>query len=249
MGNKTAIQWTDCTWNPFQGCNKLSEGCMNCYMFSYKKRFKKNPTDIIRSSNQTFSSPLKWTEPAKVFTCSLSDFFIEEADPWRPEAWEIIRKTPHLTYQILTKRPERVRECLPDFWSDLKNVWLGVTVEKQKYLERIVPIAQVQPTVLFISVEPMLEPINIFDGVSGLLPWDEVIPAYRAIDWVICGGESGPGCRPMNIRWAESLMEQCKMAGQMESIPFFMKQISGVTKKQCAQIPEELMVREFPLAK
>lgn len=242
MGDKTAIQWADKTWNPWQGCRKVSEGCSNCYMFRDKKRFGQDPSKIIRSSQQTFNSPLKWKEPAKVFTCSWSDFFIEEADPWRPEAWEIIRKTPHLTYQILTKRPERVQNCLPDFWLGLRNVWLGVTVEKQKYLDRIVPLAQVKPTVLFISVEPMLEPISILHGVQGILRNDVINSSHRVIGWVICGGESGAGYREMGLSWAANLKNQCESV----KIPFFMKQVSGVTKKQCAKIPDDLMVREFP---
>lgn len=243
MSDKTAIQWADKTWNPCQGCRKVSEGCANCYMFRDKKRFGQDPSKIIRSSQQTFNRPLKWKEPAKVFTCSWSDFFIEEADPWRPEAWEIIRKTPYLTYQILTKRPERVQNCLPDFWPELKNVWLGVTVEKQKYLDRIVPLAQVKPTVLFISVEPMLEAISILHGVQGILHNDIIDSAHRVIDWVICGGESGPGYREMEWWWAANLKNQCEIA----KIPFFMKQVSGVTKKQCAQIPDDLMARAFPI--
>lgn len=213
-------------------------------MFRDKKRFGQNPEEVKRSAPATFNKPLSIHDPAKIFTCSWSDFFIEKADPWRPEAWDIIRRTPHLTYQILTKRPERVYECLPEFWEELKNVWLGVTVEKQKHLERVVPIARVSPTVLFVSIEPMLEPINIFYGVSGVSPWneDEVIPAHRAIDWVICGGESGPGNRGMNAFWAESLKHQCEIA----KIPFFMKQMSGVTKQQCGRIPPYLMTRELP---
>lgn len=245
MGDRTAIQWTDKTWNPGQGCKKVSEGCRNCYMFRDKKRFGQDPERIHRSSEKTFKLPLSWNKPAMVFVCSWSDFFLKEHDSWRPAAWEIIRKTPHLTYQILTKRAERVQDCLPSFWPDLKNVWLGVTVEKQKYLERIVPISQVKPSVLFISVEPMLEAISILHGVQGILNNDIINSAHRVIDWVICGGESGPGCRTMETWWAANLKNQCEIA----RIPFFMKQVSGVTKKQCGEIPEELMVREFPAVK
>ena len=211
-------------------------------MFRDKKRFGQNPEEIKRSTQATFNKPLSLNDPAKIFTCSWADFFVEEADPWRPEAWEIIRKTPHLTYQILTKRPDRVRNCLPDFWDELKNVWLGVTVEKQKHLDRIAPIAQVKPTVLFISVEPMLEAISILHGVQGILNNDIINSAHRVIDWVICGGESGPGYREMETWWAANLKNQCELS----RIPFFMKQISGVTKKQCAQIPEDLMERAYP---
>ena len=232
MSEQTAIQWTDKTWNPWQGCKKISEGCVNCYMFRDKERFGQNPEKIHKSSDKTFNSPLSWKDPAKVFICSWSDLFIKEADTWRPSAWEIIRRTPHLTYQILTKRPERIQQCLPDFWHDLKNVWLGVTVEKQRHVERITIAAETNPQVLFVSVEPMLEDIDLF-----------AMPApIKKINWVICGGESGPGYRPMSFSWAEALLNDCAICG----IPFFMKQVSGVTKKQCAQIPEILMVREWP---
>ena len=242
MADKTGVSWTNKTWNPWQGCQKVSDGCANCYMFREKKRYGQDPGKIIRSSQQTFNRPLKWNEPEKVFTCSWSDFFIKEADPWRQEAWDIIRKTPHITYQILTKRPERVQNCLPDYWTELKNVWLGVTVEKQRHLERIIPIAQVRPNVLFISVEPMLEAISIFYGVHGILYGDVINSAHRVIDWVICGGESGPGYRKMELWWAENLKNQCELS----KIPFFMKQVSGVTKKQCAKIPCNLAIQEFP---
>ena len=242
MNKKSNIQWTDYTWNPWHGCRKVSEGCQNCYMFLEKKRFGQNPKEVKRSAPATFNKPLSIHDPAKIFTCSWSDFFIKEADPWRPEAWDIIRRTPHLTYQILTKRPERVLESLPSFWPELKNVWLGVTVETQKHIERIVPVAQAKPTVLFISVEPMLEAISILYGVQGILDNDIINSAHRVIDWVICGGESGPRCREMETGWAETLKHQCNLS----KIPFFMKQVAGVTKKQCDKIPVELFSMEFP---
>lgn len=240
--NKSNIQWTDYTWNPWQGCRKVSAGCKNCYMFRDKKRFGQNPEEVKRSAPATFNKPLSIHFPAKIFTCSWSDFFISKADPWRDEAWDIIRQTPHLTYQILTKRPERVLNCLPYFWEELKNVWLGVTVEEQKHLERIIPIAKASPSVLFISVEPMLEPLNIFYGLNGVVKKNRINSAHRAINWVICGGESGAGHRELDTLWAESLKYQCRMS----RIPFFMKQMSGVTKQQCGKIPPYLMTREFP---
>src|SRR3990172_2238186 len=107
VGEKTAIAWTDKTWNPWMGCHKVSAGCKACYMYRDMPRYGKDPT-VVQRSKTTFADPLKWPDPAKVFSCSWSDFWIEEADPWRTEAWSIIRRTPHLTYQILTKRPARI---------------------------------------------------------------------------------------------------------------------------------------------
>lgn len=229
MADKTGISWTDKTWNPIQGCRKVSSGCLNCYMFREKKRYGQDPLDVHVSAQATFNSPLRWKEPAKVFTCSWSDWFIEEFDERRPEAWDIIRRTPHLTYQILTKRPERIIGNLP-IGGCPSNVMLGVTAENQEQWEKRVPILTALGMKNFVSVEPMLGPVEIspMDG--------------EMVDWVICGGESGPGFREMKKKWALSLKAQCKELG----IPFFFKQVSGSSKKKCAEIPEELVVQEFP---
>src|SRR3989304_5402627 len=126
--------------------------------------------EIRRSAPSTFKAPLKWKEPRKVFTCSISDFFIEEADTWRDEAWEIIRRTPHLTYQILTKRPERILDCLPDDWlafDAFENVWLGTSCENQRFVdERIAELLAVPASVHFLSCEPLLGPINLIEWIS-----------------------------------------------------------------------------------
>ena len=137
MGENSGIAWTNHTWNPWQGCHKVSAGCENCYMEREKLRYGQDPHVVKRSARQTFNLPLR-LDSGRVFTCSWSDFFIAEADEWRPEAWEIIRRTPHLIYQILTKRPERIAQCLPPDWGDgWKNVWGGVTVEAPDYYHRI----------------------------------------------------------------------------------------------------------------
>ena len=248
MGKNTTIAWTETvmpdgtlrpghTWNPWQGCRKVSPGCLNCYMYRDKKRYGQDPATVIRSKPNTFNSPLKWKEPAKVFVCSWSDFFIEDADPWREEAWEIIRNTPHLTYQILTKRPENIAGRLPPYWP-LKNVWLGVTAENQQTAnERLAVLLFDVPAVKrFVSVEPMVGPVDL--GHALCKAWsDGVATMGRYLDWVICGGESGPDARIMQTEWALSLKEQCAAAGT----PFFMKQMSAG-----APIPEELRGQEFP---
>lgn len=136
MTKNSLIQWTKLTWNPWHGCKKVSPGCKFCYMYRDKARYNQNPVIVQRSRQETFNSPLKWREPGFVFTCSWSDFFIDEADKWRQNAWDIIRRTPHLIYQILTKRPERIKQCLPPDWGDgWQNVWLGTSVENQKNIQ------------------------------------------------------------------------------------------------------------------
>jgi Protein of unknown function (DUF5131) len=131
MGKTTLIEWTNASWNPWQGCRKVSPGCKYCYMYRAKERYGQDPT-VVRRSKTTFTAPLTWTPPRvpwRVFTCSWSDFVIEEADAWRDEAWDVIRRTPHLTYQVLTKRPERLAGRLPWTTDPWPHVWLGVSVE------------------------------------------------------------------------------------------------------------------------
>lgn len=208
---KTKISWTDYTWNPWRGCRKVSAGCTNCYMFRDQKRYGKDPLEIVRAAPPTFNKPLSIKEPSKIFTCSWSDFFIEEADEWRDEAWEIIKSTPQHTYQILTKRPERIDPSFefPD------NVWLGVTVEGQKTESRLPILSGCKAKVKFISYEPALE---IMDFSAAF--------RYSKIDWVIAGGESGPGYRPADPDWFIWVQEQCKRYG----IPFWFKQHGGTKK-------------------
>lgn len=229
MGKDSKVQWTDASHGFWRGCQKVSAGCAHCYAERTMGRFGMDFEKVVRAKG--FSKPLSWKGTMKVFVNPWSDFFIEDADQWRDEAWDIIRRTPNLTYQILTKRPERVKRCLPSFWDELRNVWLGVTVEDDSQVGRIRIAANVNPVVLFVSVEPMLGPVSL----SGFRE-------HRKPDWIICGGESGPGFRNMNINAAIALKDQCRLLG----IPFFFKQISGVTKRKCAAIPSALMVREFP---
>lgn len=121
MGTRTGISWTDATWNPWQGCHKVSQGCKNCYMYAEKTRYGQQPATVLRSQPHTFNMPLRLKDPQRVFTCSWSDFFLEEADPWRDEAFAIMALTPHLTYQVLTKRPEQMYEYLMGKYDDLTD--------------------------------------------------------------------------------------------------------------------------------
>jgi len=239
MAQQTNIEWTESTWNPWKGCHKVSQGCKNCYMFREQHRWGNDPNVVTRTKK--FNEPLKWKEPRLIFTCSWSDFFIEEADKWRNEAWEIIRKTPQHTYQILTKRPERIRQCLPSF--ELPNVWFGVTVEDNKAVRRIEVLdRQLYNTNFylngrFISFEPLIERIDLSS-----LAWMAV--NNDLFNWMIVGGESGPNARPADMIWFMELLKLEKTCFK----PFFMKQLGGVVNKRdkMEDFPEDLRIREFP---
>lgn len=189
MGKDSSIEWTTHTYNPWRGCRKVSAGCARCYMFTEQGRRGIDPTQITRAREATFRSPLRWKEPAFVFTCSYSDFFIEDADPWRDEVWSIIRRTPHLTYQILTKRPENILDRLPSDWGDgYRNVWLLVSTENQEMLDKRVPIVREIPAVLHgISAEPLLGPLDLTDYL-GYCPecgshYLSMEPSWRGMWW------------------------------------------------------------------
>ncbi len=226
MGKESGIEWTEATWNPWHGCHKVSPGCAHCYMYRDKIRFGQKPDDVVRSRT-TFEAPLEWKEPKTVFTCSWSDFFIEEADEWRNEAWEIIRQTPQHTYQILTKRPGRILTHLPSGWP-LPNVWLGVSVENARFYWRIEQLRAVPASVRFLSLEPLLAPMPD-------LP-------LQGISWVIVGGESGPRCRPMKAEWVREIRNLCAR----QQVPFFFKQWGGAKKSVAGRILDGKCWDEMP---
>lgn len=212
MAENSLIEWTNATWNPWHGCIKVSPGCKNCYMYRDKKRYGQNAKDV-RKSKTTFYDPLRWEGGLLVFACSWSDWFIENADAWREEAWSIIRDTPQHTYQILTKRPERILKHLPSDWgAGWPNVWLGVSIESQDYVYRKDILADVPAQVRFISAEPLLGPVHLGQ--------------MDRIHWIITGGESGPKARPMELDWARSIRDQCVQA----NVPFFHKQNGGTAR-------------------
>jgi protein gp37 len=242
MSDRSLVQWTGATWNPWQGCRKKSDGCKFCYMFRDKERYGQDPKHVHRSSRATFDAPLKWQREAErgdrvghdrfVFTCSWSDWFIEEADgPWRDDAWAIVKACPSLTFQILTKRPERMAGNFPSDWgSGYPNAWGGVSVENQAMADERIPILLGEPWSLrYLSVEPLLAAVNL-----GL--WRVAIPKHREhwpaekVDnfWCIAGGESGNTtgkyrARPCDLAWIRSVVEQCRAAG----VPCFVKQLGS----------------------
>ena len=246
---ETLIEFCDLTYNPWQGCHKLSLGCRFCYMFRDKMKYGQEPNRVVRSKDPTFYKPLKWHEPKLVFTCSWSDFFISEADAWRDEVWEIIRATPHLTYQIITKRPERILDNLPDDWGDgYPNVWLGVTVENNATRHRLRTLSEIPAAVRFISFEPLLENLDL-DGYM------QILTQYYG--WGILGAESGNDnglyrYRPCQVEWLEHLVDVCRRT----DVAVFVKQLGthlhnelGLRDRHARDIeefPESLKIREFP---
>ena len=215
MADSTLISWTNHTWNPFIGCTKVSPGCKHCYAETLIERMGGDFT-ILRKT-KTWGDPGKWQRSCEragrqdlVFTCSMSDFFHPQADQWRSAVWKIIKDTPSLIYQILTKRPERIVENLPPDWNaGYANVWLGISVESPKYLGRMDVLRRVPAAVHFISAEPLLEDISSEVNLDN-------------IQWVIVGGESGPGYRGMPHEWARRLLTRCRT--HSPAIPFFFKQ-------------------------
>lgn len=217
MSDKTIIAWTQHTFNPWRGCTHVSPGCDNCYMFAGQRRWGRDPTVVVRTN--TWGDPVKWNREARdagridrVFTCSWSDWFHSAADAWRDEAWRLLDDTPHLDYQILTKRAKRIERHLPKDWGEdgYGNVWLGVSVESPAFLNRIDILRDIPAVVRFLSIEPLLEDVGKLD--------------LRGIDWVIVGGESGPGFRDMPHEWAISIRDQCRDAG----VAFFFKQSANL---------------------
>lgn len=217
MGNtKTAIEWTDCTWNPVTGCDKVSAGCANCYAEAIANRFKgtKGFPDGFALTlkpnrlNDNFGKGIK-----KIFVNSMSDIFHEKIPLiYIEQIFESIRKKPQHIFQILTKRHQRLVELAPSLtWH--KNIWMGVSVENQKYIERIEYLKKVPASVKFLSCEPLLGPLDM--NLTG-------------IDWVIVGGESGSNHRLMQSEWVEGIHEQCINYG----VPFFFKQWGGSTPKK-----------------
>lgn len=248
MGITSKIEWTDATWNPWMGCHKVSQGCKNCYMYREQIQYGNDPS-LIRRSKTTFTAPLKWREPKRVFTCSWSDFFIEEADEWRGEAWDIIRQTPNHTYQILTKRPENIAARLPHDWGDgWPNVWLGVSAEDQDNADRRISyLLRTPASIRFVSCEPLLGPIDILKASLSEPPDYDFVEVFHPrqtyrIDWVIVGGESGPKARTMNPYWARGLRDQC----QTSNIPFFFKQWGCFKKRDDDRLLDGQLWEEFP---
>ena len=238
----TKIEWADEVWNPVTGCTPISEGCQNCYAWRMANRLRGRcgyPADDpfrVTLHPERLGEPLRWKEPRRVFVCSMGDLFHEDVPRWmRFEVMDIILQAKQHTFLILTKRPANMKEFFEWYYSKagrtietIKNLWLGVTAENQQRADERIPILlQIPAAVRFVSVEPMLGPVDLSlsDGVdlsmsvgTGLKPGKSYL--INSLDWVICGGETGPNARSMHPDWVRSLRDQCVEAG----VPFFFKQ-------------------------
>lgn len=249
MGQASKIQWTDATWNIARGCSKVDADCKFCYMYreSYAgTRF--NPSVVIKTKT-VFDLPLRLTnEPQRIFTSSLTDFFHEGCDDFREEAWSIIRKCPQHTFQILTKRPERIMEYLPKDWGyGYPNVWLGTSVGSQKGMIRLEQLKFIPAKLRFISFEPLHEQLDLNIDLTTLFQFK----------WAIIGGESGNETgryryRKCEFEWISEMMRTLQGVG----ISVFVKQLGTHLAKtmnlkdrhggHIDEWPEELRIREFP---
>ena len=217
----TAIEWTDATWNPVTGCSKVSSGCAHCYAETLSLRFgwskkpwtPENAAENVILHPERLRKPLLWREPRMVFVNSMSDMFHELVPfDYVDRVWETMRATPQHTYQVLTKRPERMLEYA-ESREPLRNVWLGTSIENDRHAFRAGVLSQIKGHVLFVSAEPLLGPLPSLD-----LYW---------IDWLIVGGESGNGHRPMQAEWVRDLCDRAAASGTA----FFFKQWGGRTPK------------------
>ena len=245
MARGTRIEWCTASWNPWYGCDRVSPGCAHCYAAAWAKRTGRSFA-VQRAAASTFVAPQRWSQPEIVFTCSLGDFFHEDADEWRGDAWGVIRTTPQHTYLILTKRTELIADRLPSDWP-LPNAWLGASVESQKQMHRLLDILKIPAAGRFLSMEPLLGPVDL--GLLGTLPKKLTGGSYELVcdrlHWVVVGGESGPEWRPMKPEWVWSVRGQCEVA----EIPFFFKQWGGHPDKRGgdAALLDGELVRESPL--
>jgi protein gp37 len=228
MADRSAIEWTEATWNPVTGCDQVSAGCDHCYALTLAARLKamgspKYQTDGdprtsgpgfgIRIHYDELAAPQRWRRSRLVFVNSMSDLFHPKVpSEFIASVFNVMASTPQHTYQVLTKRPKRARTLLRDH-SMAPNVWIGVSVEEDQYTDRIQVLRDIPAAVRFLSCEPLLGPLPSLD--------------LTGIDWVIVGGESGPDARPMREEWATEIRNRCATAG----VRFFFKQWGGRTPK------------------
>jgi len=223
VSDRSAIEWTDATWNPVRGCTKISPGCVHCYAETFAERFRGvqgHPYEQgfdLRLVPEKLKEPLRWRASRMVFVNSMSDLFQRDVpDDFIVNAATVMKTADWHTYQVLTKRSDRLAALLETKLRDAAacpHIWWGVSVENRKHgLPRVEHLRSAKAAVRFLSIEPLIEDLGVID--------------LTGIHWVIVGGESGPGARPMKREWVVSLRDQCKAA----SVPFFFKQWGGVRK-------------------
>jgi protein gp37 len=236
MAQNSKIEWTECTWNPVTGCSKISPGCKHCYaermalrlqamgQLNYRNGFN------VTIHQHMLDLPIKWRSPRKIFVNSMGDMFHRLVqNDFVVKCFGVMAKAAQHQFQLLTKRSSRLQQMACDLpWP--QNLWAGVTVETADYLERIDHLRQTPAAVKFLSLEPLLGPIPDIN--------------LEGIDWVIAGGESGPGARPMDPKWVIDIRDQCSTAG----VPFFFKQWGGVNKKLAGRILQGQTYSQMPRA-
>lgn len=240
MAEKSLIEWTDATWNPVRGCTKISPGCKHCYAEVFAERFRDVPNHPysqgfdLRLVPEKLGEPLRWRAPRRIFVNSMSDLFHPDVpSSYITRVAEVMMRAPWHTYQVLTKRADRMADLLNTslaFAASARHIWWGVSVENQKHgIPRISHLQRANVSVRFLSVEPLLEDLG---GLN-----------LKGIHWVIVGGESGHGARQMSKDWVVSIKVQCRRA----KIPFFFKQWGGPQKSKTGRLLQGRTYDEMPV--
>lgn len=239
MSDKSKIEWTDATWNPVRGCTKISPGCVHCYAETFAERFRGVPGHPfefgfdLRLVPDKLGEPLRWGTSRMIFVNSMSDLFHKDVpDDYIVQVARVMAAANWHTYQVLTKRADRLQSLLKGklrFAAEQKHIWWGVSVENRQHgLPRVDLLRQAPAKVRFLSVEPLLEDLGTIN--------------LKGIDWVIVGGESGPGARPMDASWVRNIRAQCGKA----DVAFFFKQWGGVRKSTTGRSLDGRTYSEFP---
>ena len=235
MANNSSIEWTGSTWNPVTGCRKISPGCKHCYAERMARRLKAmgqpnyaNGFDLALHEH-ALELPLQWKKPQTIFVNSMSDLFLDGVPvEFIKKVFDVMNKAHWHTFQVLTKRSKRLHELSHELpWS--ANIWMGVSVENRDYTYRIDHLRETGAYIKFLSIEPLLGPLPKLN--------------LQEIDWVIVGGESGPGARPMEPSWVLNIRDQC----QKSCVPFFFKQWGGFNKKKAGRELEGRVWDEMPV--
>lgn len=233
MSTKSGIEWTDATWNPVTGCSKVSPGCDRCYAERVALRFPKTfPHGFaVTLRDESLSLPYRWRRSRLIFVNSMSDLWHAAVpDAFIQQVFEVMSNSPRHTFQVLTKRAERLARMAPRLpWPE--NVWMGVSVESSEYLWRVDYLRRVPATIRYISAEPLLGPLGHIN--------------LDGIQWLVAGGESQPGARPAQLPWFRSLRDQCGFA----NVPFFLKQLGGHPSKRGgdAAVLDGSLWRQLPI--
>lgn len=242
MSSQSSIEWTDSTWNPVRGCSKISPGCKHCYAETFAERFRGVPGHPyergfdLRLVPQRLADPLRWSDPRMIFVNSMSDLFHEKVpDAYIEQVGDVMGQAPWHIFQVLTKRAPRLSGLLSgrlERFAKMRHIWWGVSVENKKHgLPRLRELQNTPASIRFLSIEPLLEDLGQLD--------------LAGISWVIVGGESGPGARPIRPEWVRSIRDQCADS----AVPFFFKQWGGVRKKEHGRVLDGEVHDEFPKVK